>query len=437
MSTRIGGIDVGNEQTRRALWDSTWDGIFATVMIGLVDTFGVGGAVALGVPSVPIALLGSLPVWLGTLAQLGLRRRLAGQRRKPWVVTAVRIQGTVLLVLALTGWAPAAWAPWLYAGGFVVYGASNAAVGHLWMSWYADVCPEAVVGRMMAWRSTLFACVQLVTTVTAGCLSRPFNSDTAPWVLYAGVFAVAGLARHASAAFLHRQYEPFPAEQPALARSFEPTVALRRFARAVAALHGAALMAGPFFAVWFLRDLRWNYLTFAVAAASTVAGQLVANSFVGRLVDKLGAARVLLGSAAAAAIVPIPYVLCEDHRVLWLANFYSGIAWASVNVAAFKYLAQVSRGIPHRSGFVYANVWLTSSVVAMSLVGGFLAPRLPTVFAWPLQTLFFASCCLRIVIVLALFTRLIDLEPTDALRRWKPGRLFQIFRWSGPGTTHL
>ncbi len=437
MSTRIAGVDVGDERTRRALWDSTGDGIFATVMIGLVETFGVAGAVTLDVPSVPIAVLGSLPVWIGTLAQLGLRRRLAGRRRKPWVVTAVRIQATALLALALTGWAPASWASILYVAAFLIYGASNAVVGHLWMSWYSDVCPEAVLGRIMAWRSALFACVQLVTTATAGWLGRQFNADSAPWTLYASAFVVAGLARWISAGFLQRQYEP-PPSVPALdVGSFRPTVALRRFARAIAALHGSALMAGPFFAVWFLRDLRWSYLTFAVAAGSTVAGQLVANAFIGRLADSIGSSRVLFRSAVAAAIVPIPYLFFEDHRVLWLANFYSGLAWASVNVSAFKYLVQASRGHAHGSGFVYANVWLTSSVLAMSLVGGVLAPHLPAVFTWPLRTLFLASCALRVVVVLTLFTRLVDLDPADPPRRRWPGRLFQIFRWSGPGTSQV
>jgi len=119
---RIGGVDVGDECTRRALVTSTWDGVFATVMVAVMETFGVAGAVALGVPSVPIALLAPLPVWLGTLAQLALRGRVAGRPRRPWVVGAVRTQASMLLLLALTGWAPAGWAPPLYVVVFVLYG---------------------------------------------------------------------------------------------------------------------------------------------------------------------------------------------------------------------------------------------------------------------------------------------------------------------------
>lgn len=435
--TSIGSVDFEDARIRQALVAAAWDGVFATIMLGIVETFGVAGAVSLGVPSAPIALLGPLPVWLGTLAQLGLRRRVSGHARRPWVVAAVRIQATMLLLLALTGWAPPGWASALYVTVFLLYGASNAAVGHLWMSWIADLCPERVIGRHLAWRSAVFACVQLVTTALAGWLARGFTSATAAWSLYAIAFAAAAAARYASAWFLSIQYEPPTAKVAAADEKFQPSVALARFAKAIALLQGAALLSGPFFAVWFLRDLRFSYLEFAVAGSCSLLGQLLANRFVGRLADELGAARVLKVGAIFAALVPVPYLFIESAWAVWLANFGSGMAWASVNLAAFKYLVQASRGGPDRSGFVYANLWLTSANLVLGLVGGLLAPHMPTLFRWPLQTLFLVSFVVRGVVVLGLFTRVVNLEPTEHTRRWGPGRFFQIFRWSGPGTSQV
>jgi MFS family permease len=435
--TRIGSVDFEDARTRQALVAAAWDGVFATLMLGIVETFGVAGAVTLGVPSAPIALLGPLPTFIGALAQLGLGRRVAGRGRKPLVVTAVRTQATMLLVLALTGWAPARWAAPLYVITFLLYGASNAAVGHLWMSWIADLCPERVIGRHMAWRSTIFACVQLATTALAGWLARGFTSATANWTLYAIAFAVAAAARYVSAWFLSIQYEPACTAAKPVAEAFQPPVALARFAKAIALLQGSALLAGPFFAVWFLRDLRFSYLEFALAGACSLLGQLLANRWVGRLADELGAARVLKVGAVFAALVPVPYLFIESAWAVWLSNFGSGMAWAAVNLAAFKYLVQASRGGPDRSGFVYANLWLTSTTLVMGLVGGLLAPHLPVVFVWPLQTLFLVSAVARIAVVLGLFPRIIHLEPTEPARRWGPGRFFQIFRWNGPGTSQV
>ena len=437
LTIQSGGLDDCDACTRSALVASAWDGVFATIMLGIVETFGVAAAVALGVPSVPIALLGTLPTWLGTLAQVVLRRRVIGRARKPWVVSAVRAQATMLLFLALTGWAPAGWAAPLYVIAFVLYGSSNAAVGHLWMSWISDVCPEVTLGRHLAWRSAIFACVQLATAGVAGWLARGFTSQTAPWTLYAFAFAVAAAARYASAGFLSTQYEPPIASVSPLAKRFCPSLALARFAKAIALFNGAALLAGPFFSVWFLRDLGFSYLAFAMAGASSVVGTLVANRFVGNIADKSGATPVLKVGAAVAALSPVTYLWIDSAWQIWLANFVSGMAWASMNLAAFKYLVLAARGGPKRPGFVYANLWLTTTVLVMSLLGGLLAPHLPTLFTWPLQTLFLLSAVARIAVVVVFFTRLVDLEPDKQAPRWAAGRIFQSSRWSGPRLTQV
>jgi len=436
LSTVIGGVDVKDARTRGALVHSLYDGVFATVMLGIVETFGVAAALTLGVSTVAIALLGPLPVWLGTLAQLLLRQKVVGRTRKPWVVAAVRLQATTLLLMSLVGWVGSPWAAILYVAAFILYGASNASVGHLWMSWISDVCPTSILGRHMAWRSGIFAIVQLLTTAVAGWFARGFTNDTAPWSLYALSFMIAAAARLSSSECIRAQYEP-PIGARILAEPFRPSVPLARFARAVAFLNGSALMAGPFFAVWFLRDLGFSYFEFAIASACTVAGQVVATRFAGHWVDSLGAATLLRIGAVLSVFIPVPYLVLESPGWIWLLNFWSGIVWACINLAAFKYLVQAARGGPERSGFVYANIWLTSSMLVMGLAGGLLAPHLPCWFAWPLQTLFLMSALLRLTVVLVYFTRLLELEPTERARSAGPGRLFQIFRWGGPGSTQV
>lgn len=413
----LGGLDACDTRTRTALVVSVWDGAFATMMLGIVETFGVAAAVALDVPCVLIALLGTFPTWLGALAQLALRQGLIGPARKPWVVSAVRAQATMLLLLVLTGWAPLGWAAPLYVFAFMLYGATNAAVGHLWISWLSDVCPENILGRHMAWRSAIFACVQLSTTAAAGWLARGFTNRTATWSLYALAFSVAAAARYASGGFLSRQYEPPIVAELPRNRPYQPPVALARFAKAIALFNGAALLAGPFFNVWFLRDLGFGYLAFAMAGVSSLAGTLVANRFVGTLADKVGATPILKFGAVFAALSPVTYLWIDRPWQVWLANFGSGIAWASVNLAAFKYLVQAVRKGPERSGFVYANLWLTTTVLVMSLVGGLLAPHLPTLFTWPLQTLFLLSALARVAVVAVFFARLVDLEPRQHAAR--------------------
>src|SRR5689334_14107267 len=65
----LGGVVVGPPAVRQALVLSFWDGTFATVMVALTETFGIAAAVSLHAPSMAIALLGSLPLLMGSLGQ--------------------------------------------------------------------------------------------------------------------------------------------------------------------------------------------------------------------------------------------------------------------------------------------------------------------------------------------------------------------------------
>jgi MFS family permease len=406
----IGGVNVGDPRIRAALVAATYDGVFATIMLGIVEIFGIAGAVSLEVPSAPISLLGPLPLWLGALLQLVLGRRVVKGPRKPWVVGAVTIQATTLLGLALTFWAPANWAKTLYVCVFVLYGASNAAVGHLWMSWIADLCPEAVLGRHIAWRSSIFAVIQLGVATVAGVLARGFSSATASAELYTTAFVIAALARYVSAWFLSIQYEPKVHAPPPVPERFRPSTILTRYAKGNALFQGSVLLAQPFLAVYCLRELGFSYLEFGLAGMSTLAGQLVANRFAGRLADECGAARVLALGGWLTVLSLVPYLFITSPPAVWLTNFFGGVALATVTTASFKYLVQASRGLGQRPALAYANLWHTSVTLILGFSGGLVASRLPVVFAWPLQTLFLISLLLRAAVVVVVLRRLTELD---------------------------
>jgi hypothetical protein len=304
------------------------------------------------------------------------------------------------------------------------------------MSWFADLCPVRVQGRHAAWRNALFAWVQLAVALTAGVLTRRHSAASSPWGVFFVVFATAGVARGLSSLMLGRQYEP-PVGPRGVSGGFRPQRYFLRFAVGVALFQSAAVMAGPFFSVWFLRDLRFSYLTFAIGSAATVAGNMLASPIAGRLADRVGSARVLRVSAWLAAVVPLPYLFSTSPTAIWAANFYSGAAWAGVNVAAFKVLLGVARGQPSQHALVLANLWLTTCSVLFSVIGGWLATRLPIWFSWRLQSLFFLSCLLRLAIAALLVSRVSDGDEPESVRPLGPGRMFQPFRWKGPGTSDV
>jgi len=250
-----------------------------------------------------------------------------------------------------------------------------------------------------------FSSMYLCCSLTAGVLSRRFGSANAPWMLFFGVFSAASALRGISCFFLSRQYEPptHGAQASFAPFRFRPGREFTRYCLATGLYQGAASMSGPFFTVWYLRDLHFNYLFVAIALSLTVLGSITFALFWGRLVDAYGAGRVLWAAALLAALVPIPYVLTANRFVLWASCFYSGASWGGYNLANFNQtLAATDQR--HRSHYLaFSSLVVGLLGFAFSLTGGFLATRLPIVATWRLQSLFLLSAALRLILAGALY----------------------------------
>ena len=402
----LGGIHVGSPLIRQALIYSLIDGSLCSVMTALADTFGVAAAVRLSAPAMTIALLGSGPLLIGSVGQLFLPLFLKSNKtRKHYVVTSVRFQAAFLALAGLTGWLPAPYNAWVYVAAFVVYGSAGNLFGGIWTSWIRDCVPTAVRGRHFAWRNRIFNLVQLSCAVIAGVISRNYTSHNAPWLLFTLIFFTGSLFRFGSGQCINAQYDPKPANLPRRAQIFgvRPSKTFLHYSLSVALLIGSTAIAGPFFNVWFLRDLGFNYLTFAITSASMVLGTIAVLPLWGRLIDTLGTARVLRMTGLMCALVPVPFLFASGPLSVWLTNFYSGISWGGFNLANFNYLLHLSDREKSDHYIALSSAATGIATFCFSLVGGYLSTRLPTVFAWQLQSLFSVSIVLRLIVVGVLF----------------------------------
>jgi MFS family permease len=404
----LGGVDVGSPLLRKALLFSLTDGILCSVMVALADTFSVAAAVRLQAPAMTIALLGSAPLLVGSVGQFILPLFLHRKRsRKHYVVASVRVQASFLILAGLTGWLPAPYNAWAYILAFVLYGSSGNLFSGIWTSWIRDCVPPPVRGRHFAWRNRFFSLTQLACAITAGIISRKYSSQNAPWLFFTAIFFVGSLFRFGSAQCLSRQYDPAPEALPDRSQVFglKPSKNFVWFCLSVAFLQGTTAIAGPFFNVWFLRDLKFDYLTFSIATASMIVGTISFLPLWGRLIDSAGTSMVLRITGLMCAVVPVPYLFGSSPLVVWISNFYSGISWGGFNVANFNYLLHNTEKEKSDHYIAFASAVTAISLVLFSLLGGFLSSRLPVLFAYRLQTLFLVSCVGRLVVVLFFFRK--------------------------------
>jgi MFS family permease len=403
----LGGVAIRSACVHRALIFSLFDGISATVMVALTETYGIAAAVSLNAPYMAIAVLGSAPLFLGSLGQYLLLSPSRGSRKRV-VLRGVALQALLLALTGLSGYLPRHYAPWMYVGSFVLAGLSANLTAAAWTSWMADLVPAEIRGRHFAWRGRVFSWVNLSCSLGVGLLAQSYSSHNAPWALFAAIFLCAAAFRLISLQMLKRQYEPpGQASSPALGRA-EPSARFKRFCWTNGLVQAATAMSAPFFTVWYVRDLRFNYLMLAAVTCSTILGNIVALPLWGHLADRHGGARVLRFAGLLVCLVPLPSCLSGDSRLICLASLFGGVAWAGYNLASFNQLLNLSEEGSRTSLIAYATAVTGVLVFPMTLAGGYLATHLPIVFTWRVQTLFLASMLLRFGAIGLVMPRLSD-----------------------------
>lgn len=396
--TTLGGVDFHSPLVRSALLCSLFDGLFSSVMFGLVETFAVAAALKVKAPPMAIAVMGSLPMLAASVFQVLLPLIVnPGRQRKYYVVRSIVLQAFFIACAGLTGLLPHPWNAAGFIAAYVLYGFSGQSMGTLWMAWMGDLIPEQVRGRHFAWRNRFFSLISLVFSLSIGLFARKLTADTTPWIFFGAIFSTASLFRIGSFFAMRMQYDPPAKIQRATSISFRLSRRFLAFAFTTALFQGAANFSGPFFSVWFLRDLKFDYLTFAIVGAFGTIGTIVTLPIWGRLIDRLGTRAVFQISGFMAAVIPIPYLFISAPWAIWITNCYSGIAWSGFNISNFSYLLHIS-GREKSERVISISVALTGvTIFIFSLLGGWCATHVPTIFKWQLQTLFLISCILRLI----------------------------------------
>lgn len=402
----LGGVNVGNSTHRKALLFSLWDGIFANGMVALVDTFAVAAAVYLNAPAIAIALLSSIPLLLSSIGQFFIPYFFnPAKGRKNFVINGCTAQSLSLLLLGCSGWLPAPLKPWAFVIFFAIYGFSGNVISSLWITWMGDLVPGKARGRHFAWRNKIFSIIQLSCALAAGFIVRKYSTATADWILFAVVFFTASIFRWVSAQILHFQYEPPVVNKNRIRFKRSDITQLRPFLLfccTAGLMQGTAALSGPFFNVWFVRDLHFNFLSLSAAAAATVLGSILSLSLWGRLCDTIGNRRVLYFTGLLISLVPFPYIFFSQPWQICLLNMYSGISWSGYNLSYFNYILI---GASTEKKVILSVAINGVFVFLFSILGGLLSTRLPVFFHWQLSSLFLLSGCLRLVIFLFLYNK--------------------------------
>ncbi len=281
-----------------------------------------------------------------------------------------------------------------------------------WVSWMGDLVPASIRGRYFGRRAALCTAGGALASAAAGLV---LDGARGRDLVGPGLAVLQGLACAAGAVttlLMARQHQGRHAHGPhshpgfhlrrAIAPLRDPSV--RGFLVYLVAWNLAIGIAGSFFTLFMLRDLRMGFTLVALQGVGVAMVRVLAAPAWGRLMDRVGARPVMV--ACSFGISAIPFIwLFPTPTCLWplaMDSLLTGVLWSGHNLAAFNLpLALTPRATRPFYLAVFATAGGVASMLALS-IAGLLVPVLPESLAMAgrplgrLQQLFAISGVLRL-----------------------------------------
>ncbi|HWP56540.1 MAG TPA: MFS transporter [Candidatus Acidoferrales bacterium] len=406
---------------RASLKASFKDGVFAAVMAGITEYYAVPFALFLEATPQQVGWVSAFPALIGSLAQLFAVRLIDWTGGRLRLLTrAVFAQATLLLALSVLACVRFAYRVETFIALLVLATLCGAIAGPAWGSLMSDYIPTRKRGQYFGWRNQRVGLVNVASVICGGLLlywSRQISTALGFLLL----FVLAALARFISGSYIARMSEPPMKRDPAADFTFWMFVArfkesnFVKFVAFIATLTFATYLAGPFFAVFMLRDLQLSYLTYTGLQVASAGSALAALPLWGRHADLVGNVRVLRLAAFLVTLNPLFWLVSQNVVYLALVQAFAGFAWAGVTLSATNFIYDAVMPQKRARCIGYFNVINGTALFLGAALGGFLATRVPLVFEFPLQTLFLLSASLRLFFYLLLFQRFCEVRPSRAV----------------------
>lgn len=385
------------------------EGIPASMMLGIMDYYLVPYGLFLGASNRVIAVLSALPHLAASFSQfwaVDVVRR-AGSRLAVVVGTAAG-QAAVLLPMAVLALADFPGRLAVLVGLAVAFRVLNNLCGTAWSSMMSEYLPPQRRTGYFGWRSRIAGVASLAGVVLGGLILSGMKQLALPAAGFLLAFAAAAFLRAVSAWMLSRM-----AELPLTSSSdsdFTFAMFLKRgrksnfvqFVLYVAGILFATHLAAPYFSVYMLRDLKMSYFTYMIVHLAAAVGSLAAFPVWGRNADVVGNARILKTTGRLIPVIPLLWLFSRDPAYLTLVEFFAGFVWGGFNLCAVNFIYDAVTPEKRVRCLAYFNLINGVAIFAGTMLGGFLADRLPPLLGLKLLSLFVLSALLRFPAALAL-----------------------------------
>lgn len=332
-----------------------------------------------------IAILSSLPQTLGILFQLLSVKIL------PYLSNARRLILVGGIGQALC-WIPLCALPLLFAqhGAWwlilciVLYAALGNLTVPAWNSLLIGLVEPHSRGTYFARRFQMTSLTSFLALGAAGVILNIGEQWGFHWSGFVLIFSAAAVTRALATRCQLATAECVTASIPEAPGGFRhfllraATPDLRRFLLFSSLMHFSVSIAGPFFVLYMLQDLRLSYLQYAGWMASGVLAQFLTLQPWGQLSDTYGNKAILRVTGFSIPLLPLLYLVSDAYPFLLMVNFFGGATWAGLSLGLQNYVFDSVRPEERTRGVAVANAANASGWFLGAMVGSWLATVVPS-----------------------------------------------------------
>ena len=390
------------DKIRNSLRYSFIDGAFFSVMYGFGDSCFSAYAVFLKATNFQIGLLSSLPGLVSSLFQIRTpewTERIGRSRVMRWgVFVQVLLWAPIILIPFVFQGNPV---PWLI-GAVVLYLLSSSVAAPAWSSIMSQYLPPDKRGRYFSWRQRIHGTITLAATFLAGFVLHAFPRHSIHG--FTLLFSAAMIARFFSWYYLSRMHEPRLVRKPGTYFSFRDFLRRARksnfakFVFFVGAISFAVNLAGPFFSVYMLRELNFDYLSYVLINTTPTLAMLLSLPAWGRHADRAGCMKVIRLTSLLLPLLPLMWLVSASKPYLIFIQIVSGFAWAGFNLAASNFIFDAVSEVKRVRCIAYFNLINGLGIFFGATIGGLLIEHLPRLMGSGILMIFLVSGLLRLAV---------------------------------------
>jgi MFS family permease len=427
------------------------DAAAVNATVGLGENYISAYQIALNANPNQIGFLTSIPNLIAPLIQLKTSKYMEKHRRKKIVSIAVLIQALMWLPIIGVSFLfleNITYAPVLLIVFYTIYASFGNLASPAWISWMGDLVGSKEAGKFFGLRNKIGGLSALLAMILGGIILDLFRHQASTpsllliFIGFAVIFSLAMFSRLLSRHFVMKQYEPpFKFEKGYYFSFFQfikkiPKSNFGRFSLYVALITMVTNIAGPYYAMYMLKNLGFTYTEFMIITVSASVATFIFIMSWGKFSDRFGNIQMMKVCSLFIPLIcfmwPVGvYFIPDAYRFafLILINFISGFAWAGFNLAAGNFVFDAAT--PQRRGLcsAYSSVLNGAGIMVGVTIGSLLISHLKIEFMNVVMFMSLVSGICRYGVYLLFFSSVKEVREVER-SNWKmipiPSEIYNI-----------